>query len=194
MEKTKKTKGCKKSKQRMTVTFIIASDGSFVFELIVIWRSKRPRCFKSLEDPWRPMSVNYFFNTNTAQKMKFSIKDFFSKCNQIRRKLRIWFHLLKKSLMENFIFCAVKCLDGLRHHGERLDRKMWLEKRKDVIFRGNVAYHPETLQTNLKNIKHVFLPKNGTSWLQPLDTAIIRNLKHYRKLLVRYVVSRIAGG
>ena len=25
----------------------------------------------------------------------------------IRRKLRIWFHLLKKSLMENFIFCAV---------------------------------------------------------------------------------------
>ena len=43
----------------------------------------------------------------TAQKMKFSIKDFFSKCDQIRRKLRIWSHLLKKSLMENFIFCAV---------------------------------------------------------------------------------------
>ena len=43
----------------------------------------------------------------TVQKLKFSIKDFFSKCNQIRRKLRIWLHLLKKSLMENFIFCAV---------------------------------------------------------------------------------------
>ena len=39
--------------------------------------------------------------------MKFSIKNFFSKCDQIRRKLRIWSHLLKKSLMENFIFCAV---------------------------------------------------------------------------------------
>ena len=39
--------------------------------------------------------------------MKFSIKDFFSKYYQIRRKLRIWSHLLKKSLMENFIFCAV---------------------------------------------------------------------------------------
>ena len=39
--------------------------------------------------------------------MKFSIKDFFSKCDQIRRKLRIWSHLLKKSLMRNFIFCAV---------------------------------------------------------------------------------------
>ena len=39
--------------------------------------------------------------------MKFSIMDFFSKCDQIRRLLRIWSHLLKKSLMENFIFCAV---------------------------------------------------------------------------------------
>ena len=38
--------------------------------------------------------------------MKFSIMNFSSKCDQIRRKLRIWSHLLKKSLMENFIFCA----------------------------------------------------------------------------------------
>ena len=30
----------------------------------------------------------------TAQKMKFFIKDFFSKCDQIRRKLWIWSHLL----------------------------------------------------------------------------------------------------
>ena len=38
---------------------------------------------------------------NTAQKMKFSIKDFSSKCGQIRRKLRIWSHLLEKSLLKN---------------------------------------------------------------------------------------------
>ena len=44
---------------------------------------------------------------DTAQKMKFSIKDFFSKCDQIRCFLRIWLHLLEKSLMGNFIFCAV---------------------------------------------------------------------------------------
>ena len=50
----------------------------------------------------------YVKNTShTAQKMKFSIKDFFSKCEQIRRKLRICSHLLKKSFMENFIFCTV---------------------------------------------------------------------------------------
>ena len=36
--------------------------------------------------------------------MKFSIKDFFSKCDQNRIFLRIWSHFLKKSSMENFIF------------------------------------------------------------------------------------------
>ena len=50
---------------------------------------------------------------HTAQKMKFSIKDLFSKCDQIRKILRIWSHLLKKSLMEKFIFCAV------------IDPKLW---------------------------------------------------------------------
>ena len=43
----------------------------------------------------------------TAQKMKFSIKDLFSKCDQIRGKLRMLSHLLKKSFMENFF--VVQC-------------------------------------------------------------------------------------
>ena len=43
--------------------------------------------------------------------MKFFTEDFFSKCDQIRRKLWIWPHLLKKSLLENFIFCAVIMLN-----------------------------------------------------------------------------------
>ena len=32
--------------------------------------------------------------------MKFSIKDFFSKCDQIRKELQIWLRLLKKTLMK----------------------------------------------------------------------------------------------
>ena len=51
--------------------------------------------------------TEFIFGEITAQKMKFSIKDFFSKCDQIRRKLWICSHLLKKSLMENYIFCTV---------------------------------------------------------------------------------------
>ena len=46
----------------------------------------------------------------TTQKMKFSVKDFFSECDQIRSFLWIWSHLLKKSLIENFIFCALSLL------------------------------------------------------------------------------------
>ena len=39
--------------------------------------------------------------------MKFSITDFFSKCDQIRSSIRIWSHLLKISITENFTFCEV---------------------------------------------------------------------------------------
>ena len=46
------------------------------------------------------------FNT-LHKKMKFPTEDFFSKCDQIRRKLRVCSCLIKNSLMENFIFCAV---------------------------------------------------------------------------------------
>ena len=34
------------------------------------------------------------------------MKYFFSKCEQTRRKLQIWSHLVKKSVIENFIFYA----------------------------------------------------------------------------------------
>ena len=47
------------------------------------------------------------YRSHTAQKMKFSIKDFFSKFDQIRCFLWISSHLLKKLLMGNFIFCAI---------------------------------------------------------------------------------------
>ena len=44
-----------------------------------------------------PCSIQKQFNacTNyTTKKVKFSIKDFFSKCDQIRKKLPNWSHLL----------------------------------------------------------------------------------------------------
>ena len=47
--------------------------------------------------------------------MQFSINYFFSKCEQIRRRLRIWSHVLKKSFMENCIFYAVKDLSSAEH-------------------------------------------------------------------------------
>ena len=38
------------------------------------------------------------------KRLKFSVKAFLSKCGQIRSFLPIWSHLLRKSLVENFIF------------------------------------------------------------------------------------------
>ena len=63
---------------------------------------------------------------HTAWKMKFIIKDFFSKCDQIRRKLQIWSHLLKKSLMENFIFCTVTFLT--------IDSDLIMKYKQDIRF------------------------------------------------------------
>ena len=88
-------------------------------------------------------------NMLTAQKMKFSIKDFFSKCDQIRRKVRIWSHLLKKSLMENFIFCEVAvarkepCSCGDYAYTKLLQEIRYLEKCNDGL-----SGHPLAILAN----------------------------------------------
>ena len=51
-------------------------------------------------------TFNIKMSTVTAENTKFSIKHFFSKCDQIRSFLWIWLHLLKKFSMENFVFCT----------------------------------------------------------------------------------------
>ena len=54
----------------------------------------------------------------------FPISEFFSKCDQIRSFQRIWSHLLKKSLMENFFFCAVSGVvssSDLNHNWQKYD-------------------------------------------------------------------------
>ena len=61
--------------------------------------------FKRFQQLFKISSLRF-----TAQKMKFLIKDIFSKCDQILRKLRIWTHFLKESLMVNFIFLCSKYL------------------------------------------------------------------------------------
>ena len=75
--------------------------GSKIWPSLSLWRQQIEIPF----DGSVPLAAKLPFYT--AQKMRFSIKDFFSKCDQIRSFLRIWSHLLKKSLMENFIFCEV---------------------------------------------------------------------------------------
>ena len=67
----------------------------------------------------------YFIKKQNRIKMKFSIKDFSSKCDQIHKELRIWLRLLKKSSIENFLFCAVPINEHLLPsiHTKKLDSK-----------------------------------------------------------------------
>ena len=53
--------------------------------------------------------IAIYLQAYTAQKMKFSIKDFLSKYDQIRSFLRIGSHLLKKPVMGNCksILCKI---------------------------------------------------------------------------------------
>ena len=68
------------------------------------------------------MLIRKKIHGDTAQKMKFSIKNFLSKCDQIRSFLWIWSHLLTKSLMENFIssFFVQREVFNYYASGERL--------------------------------------------------------------------------
>ena len=62
VEKSRRCKGGKKSKQRLTTTFFVAADGSKISEPVVIWKNKSPRCFKNIQYKTRPSIVHYFSN------------------------------------------------------------------------------------------------------------------------------------
>ena len=88
----------------------------------------------------------------TAQKVKFSIKGFFSKCDQIRSFLWIWSHLLTKSLMINFTFCAVIIFGKIELCATKAAAqrtKLSGEKLKKII-----TYRRLTSQRQLVNIGH----------------------------------------
>ena len=74
--------------------------------------------------------------------MNFFIKDFFSECDQIRMFLRIWSHLLKKSLMENIMFCTVYMITSLDNSfiNHIFIGYVWLVKRTNLLSKENVSF------------------------------------------------------
>ena len=150
-QKGKKSKGGKKSKQRITVAFFVSADGEKVGKQIVIWRSKNPRCFRLASAADKLEKVMYFAD--------------------------------KKSWMQ------VEIMEKIL---TTLNNQMIKEKRNVVLFLDNATVHPPSLIDKFSNIKIIFLPKNTTSRLQPLDAGIIQSFKSkYRKRLMRHVLARI---
>ena len=66
-------------------------------------------------------------NNDHCTKNEVCIKYFFRKYDKIGKRLRIWSHLLKKFLMENFIFCRVEIFlaggDALVYFAEPMRKK-----------------------------------------------------------------------
>ena len=148
-QKGNKTKGGKKSKQRITVAFFVSADGGKVGKPIVIWRSKKPRCFRLASASDKLAEVSYFDDSKSWMQVE---------------------------IME-------KVLDTLNH-------QMRKQGRKVILFLDNATVHLTSLIDMYSNII-VFLPKNTTSRLQPLDAGIIQFKKKYRKKLMRYVIAHI---
>ena len=77
------------------------------FNVILITLTKVWRLNKRGEELLLVLHKTWGWQQNTAQKRKFSIKNLFSKCDQIRKKQRISLHLLNTSLIKNFSFYPV---------------------------------------------------------------------------------------
>ena len=105
--------------------------------------------------------------------MKFPIKDFLSKCDQSRSFLRIWSHLLKKSLMENFIFCAVI-----------LVRMFWKYLIFYIWYLINIWYFP-SLQVEKDTIisKTIGLHNLSCELTNMLRLGILLNLVNFKQFL-----------
>ena len=131
-----------------------------------------------------------FFISGAGQKIDepiFIWKSKFPRCfNGLRDPSRpgnVHYFSNSKSWMTSEIFETVL---------SKLNRKLVFENRKVILFLDNATCRRESMDDKFSNIKIVFLPKNTTSRLQPLDAGIIRNFKvKYRKSLVKYVLSRI---
>ena len=127
----------------------------------------------TLRRSWMPRKkiINPTYNhggykTNHQEKMKFSHKDFFSKCDQILSFPCIWSHLLKKSLVENFIFLCSATANKICH----------CRQRPDCPLNENCRF--ECLVCNIAVVIYLFI-----YWLKHYKYARLCNLQNTKAYL-----------
>ena len=87
-QKGKKAKGGKKSKQRITVAIFVSADGGKVGKPIVIWRSKKPRCFRLASASDKLAEVSYFDDSKSWMQMEIMEKVLDTLHHQMRKQGR----------------------------------------------------------------------------------------------------------
>ena len=108
--------------------------------------------------------------------MKFFIRDFFSIYEQIWRKLRIWSHLLKKSLMENFIF--VQWI-------EIICNASFVFKMKSCVL-NKFSSSVEQSVSIIDYFAHASLTKFCIANIFRIKRADIKNMKSFSRFMVKY--------
>ena len=84
----KKAKGRKKSKQRITIAFFVSADEGKYGKSIVIWRSKKPRCFQLASMPDKLAEVSYIDDSKSWMQVEIMEKTLDTLNFQIRKERR----------------------------------------------------------------------------------------------------------
>ena len=109
----------------------------------------------------------WMHHETTTQKIKFSIIDFFCKCEQIRSFLRIWSHILNKSLMEDFIFCAVYSFylwESVPGCYLNILKKLHKRVYRTVFLPHSTSLEPFSHSQNINSLKLLCMFYFGLTW------------------------------
>ena len=87
IEKAKSKKGGKKAKVRLTVAFFVNADGQKVDEPVIIWKSKKPRCFKNVKGRDLSWPLGFYYFTNNKVWMNSEIMS--DVLQRLDRKMKI---------------------------------------------------------------------------------------------------------
>ena len=94
---------------------------------------------------------------------KFSINGFFSKCGQIRSFLRIWSHLLKKSLMGNR---SVVCLAILYLESREIFQSLKFQFRIGKKTMSRIAIDVCRVIFEILEPSYISTSRNTTKWFE----------------------------
>lgn len=154
----KSASGRKLKKERLTLMPCTNASGTHKLKLLVVGKSRNPRCFKNLKKETLPIVYKF---QNRAWVSREVFKEWYE---------QDFIPSVKNFLMTNKLpLKALLLLDNAPGHPNETEMKV---KTKDGF------------------IEIMFLPKNTTALIQPLDQNVIKTMKmHYKKRLLMDIVS-----